>query len=180
MDNNSELHFFSCEKKYGELSNFYVLNKPIIYQAMVYETSEHLYHALKYLEDPTVINLEFADVIRKAKTPYMAKILAKQKCGDTYKWRLDLNKTIKKYQELGAKPISNLDQRKIELMKRCLVLKFETDLHCKNILLSTGNKVLVEASPYDTFWGRMHGKGRNELGKLLMQIRSEIQSTFDT
>lgn len=53
----------------------------------------------------------------------------------------------------------------------------------KDILLSTGNKILVEASPYDKIWGvglgenndlildEKNWKGTNFLGEVLMQVR---------
>ena len=38
-------------------------------------------------------------------------------------------------------------------------------------LLQTGDKILIEDSPYDNFWGvGSDGKGRNQLGRCLMDI----------
>lgn len=46
------------------------------------------------------------------------------------------------------------------------------------MLLSTAGSVLVEASPHDLFWGGgREGEGLNYLGRLLMQLRSEILGT---
>jgi hypothetical protein len=65
--------------------------------------------------------------------------------------------------------------------------KFSQNLKLKAILLSTEDKILVEASPYDTIWGigLYHGddkvldeknwKGQNLLGKALMCVRDEIR-----
>ena len=56
----------------------------------------------------------------------------------------------------------------------------------KDILLSTGNKILVEASPYDTIWGvglgenndlildEKNWKGTNFLGEVLMKVRNTL------
>lgn len=49
------------------------------------------------------------------------------------------------------------------------------------MLLSTAGSVLVEASPHDLFWGGgREGEGMNYLGRLLMQLRSEILGTIQT
>jgi predicted NAD-dependent protein-ADP-ribosyltransferase YbiA (DUF1768 family) len=41
--------------------------------------------------------------------------------------------------------------------------------------LQTGKKKIVEDSPKDSFWGwGPDRKGRNELGKLWMKLRKEI------
>ena len=57
----------------------------------------------------------------------------------------------------------------------------------KEFLLGTGDKTLVEASPYDRIWGigmkaneegiedEANWKGHNLLGKVLMDVRKEIQ-----
>jgi diaminohydroxyphosphoribosylaminopyrimidine deaminase/5-amino-6-(5-phosphoribosylamino)uracil reductase len=46
------------------------------------------------------------------------------------------------------------------------------------MLLSTAGSILVEASPHDLFWGGgREGEGLNYLGRLLMQLRSEILGT---
>jgi len=56
----------------------------------------------------------------------------------------------------------------------------------ENYLLSTGNKILVEASPYDKIWGIGMDKenpnalnpekwnGENLLGFALMEVRDEL------
>lgn len=45
------------------------------------------------------------------------------------------------------------------------------------MLLSTApDQLVVESSPNDFYWGRgIDGTGSNLLGKLLMQVRSELQ-----
>jgi ribA/ribD-fused uncharacterized protein len=64
--------------------------------------------------------------------------------------------------------------------------KFNQNEHLKKILLSTGNKILVEASPYDAIWGvgmsednpdiydSKKWKGTNWLGEVLMQVREDL------
>ena len=45
-------------------------------------------------------------------------------------------------------------------------------------LLATGAEVLIEDAPDDYFWGRgADGTGANNLGKILMALRSLLRST---
>ncbi len=64
-------------------------------------------------------------------------------------------------------------------MLKALRVKFDQHQDLKQKLLSTGDAKLVEASPYDSYWGnatRKDGsKGLNKLGILLMKVRSELK-----
>lgn len=43
-------------------------------------------------------------------------------------------------------------------------------------LLATGNAYLEEGNTWgDRIWGTVNGEGENRLGKILMQVRQEIQ-----
>ena len=69
-----------------------------------------------------------------------------------------------------------------------LLAKFEQVNVCRAMLLATGDRLLVEASPHDLFWGvgiglndvrlwnRKYHRGHNMMGKLLMTVRDEIVS----
>lgn len=75
---------------------------------------------------------------------------------------------------------------RLEVMRTGLLAIFKQNLDLKRQLIETGEKLLVEASPIDQFWGSRCGlssellkmpskwSGRNEMGKLLMQIRSDF------
>ena len=66
--------------------------------------------------------------------------------------------------------------------------KFGQNARLKNYLLSTENKILIEASPYDQIWGIGLGKespdatqpekwnGQNLLGFALMEVRDELRN----
>ena len=66
-------------------------------------------------------------------------------------------------------------------------LKYSQNEEFKKLLLSTGNKILVEASPYDKIWGvglgaddplildKKNWKGKNLLGVSLMKVRELIK-----
>lgn len=181
MNNQEEevINFFNPTKPFGELSNFWILKIPIVFKHKCYPTSEHLYQSLKYIyfdnPPPSLENEEYAEIIRKAKTPNMAKILANRKLRYKYDWEIQLNNIIKKYEDKGI-VFNELEweKNKVIIMKKVLRLKFSTDEKAKHILLSTKNAKLRENSPFDKFWGYYNGEGQNMLGKLLEEIREEF------
>lgn len=66
-------------------------------------------------------------------------------------------------------------ESKVEVMGRALRAKFAQHEGPREMLRSSRGQELVESSPHDFVWGRgYNGRGRNQLGKLLMQIRDEI------
>lgn len=63
---------------------------------------------------------------------------------------------------------------KLEIMEVLLRYKFNIP-ELKVKLLATGNQELQEGNYWhDYYWGVCNGKGENNLGKLLMKIRSEL------
>jgi ribA/ribD-fused uncharacterized protein len=77
----------------------------------------------------------------------------------------------------------NLDLRpgwedmKVEVMRQLLVRKFTHPDLCKQ-LLDTGDAELIEGNTWgDIYWGVCKGRGKNMLGKLLMEIRANIRRT---
>jgi len=61
-------------------------------------------------------------------------------------------------------------------MREAVLKKFLTHTDIREILLSTGNEILVEDSSCDYFWGCGADKtGQNHLGKILMSVREEIR-----
>ena len=93
--------------------------------------------------------------------------------------------------KLGRK-VQNFNQSLWDQVKYLIVLngnwyKFSQNKHLKNFLLSTGDAVLVEASPYDAVWGiqlsadapdasnPMNWQGENLLGFALMEVRDELR-----
>lgn len=66
--------------------------------------------------------------------------------------------------------------QKDQIMMTGLRAKFQLP-QFKEKLLGTGNKYLSEHSPTDFYWGDGgNDSGQNKLGKLLMQLRSEIRN----
>lgn len=63
---------------------------------------------------------------------------------------------------------------KVGIMKELLIQKFSTPKY-NALLKETMGMTLVEGNNHrDTFWGVYNGKGLNNLGKLLMEVRDEI------
>lgn len=98
----------------------------------------------------------------------------------------------KEYKALGRK-IKNFNEEiwnnnKRDIVFKANIAKFTQNKELKNKLLSTGNKILVEASPYDAIWGikmtkddsrilnKETWKGENLLGYILMDVREEIKN----
>ena len=67
--------------------------------------------------------------------------------------------------------------------------KFSQNRELREFLLSTGDSILVEASPYDNIWGiklfantpeaqdSFQWRGENLLGFALMEVRDELRRT---
>lgn len=92
-----------------------------------------------------------------------------------------------------GRSIKNYDDRKWSQVRYMCVVegninKFKNNPALKEFLLSTGDKILVEASPFDKVWGIGLGpddpdardetkwKGQNLLGKALMEVREILRN----
>lgn len=76
-----------------------------------------------------------------------------------------------------------------EVMHLALTLKFEQNPPLKSMLLATGDKELIEASPTDCYWGiglpldnpnikdKSKWRGQNMMGKSLMTVREELRKS---
>ena len=72
--------------------------------------------------------------------------------------------------------ITGWDDMKLNVMRDILRAKANQHEYVKKKLLATGNRDLVENSWRDDFWGWGPNKdGKNMLGKLWMEIRTELQ-----
>jgi ribA/ribD-fused uncharacterized protein len=175
------LFFWRENEAFGELSNLFAMSEPLLYENKSYPTSEHLYQSLKFnYSGASSEQLEYAEKIRLAKTPTQAKILASQQvAGGGYAWRTALNPVIELYRAKGVQVRPDWDTVKVNVMRKVLLVKFESDQHCRNVLLSTANRTLVEHTSTDKFWadGGGDGKGKNMLGQCLMEIRDVLRAT---
>ena len=97
----------------------------------------------------------------------------------------------KRIKALGRK-VRNFDQTLWDRAKYSIVLngnwcKFSQNRALRDFLLSTGNSVLAEASPFDGIWGirlsaasseardPLKWRGENLLGFALMEVRDELR-----
>jgi len=138
--------------KYEFLSNFYPSELSIVCShnplIVPYKTVEHFYQASK----TTTLKDHMSIVVLDS--PGKAKRNARK-----------------------LKIRSDWEQIKVERMKCALISKFNNEKF-KQLLLNTETKNLVEGNSWrDTFWGvdKFTGEGFNMLGKLLMEIRSDLR-----
>ena len=136
------------------LSNFYPCE--IEYQGIKYPSVEHYYVAMK-VNDEQLINgryytpADFREMISRVDSPGLAK-----KIGQLVKIRKDWN------------------NKKLDFMNWVVREKFKNQ-ELAEMLLSTGDMELIEGNSWnDTFWGVCNGKGKNHLGKILMEVREEL------
>lgn len=131
---------------YAFLSNFY--SHTFRYKNKTYRTAEHAYQAAK------CANRYDALRIKQAPTPVAAK-------------RLGRRVYLREDWELV----------KFSIMREIVLAKFTSTNELRRLLLSTGDQELIEGNWWgDRFWGVCEGRGENNLGKILMEVRSEISS----
>lgn len=158
---------------YFEFSNFYPAKVRL--NGTVYPTTEHAYQAFKFLDrHSTERSREYAECIRLVNTPGKAKILANQKRVGGYKWRTDLNTLIDEYADVTLR--TDWDVVRNEVMFDIVMAKFAQILKLRALLLSTGDALIQENSPRDSYREIGHdGTGSNHLGRILMKIRSCVR-----
>jgi len=86
-----------------------------------------------------------------------------------------VNDAIRKYKKLVSIR-QDWEDIKVDVMRCGLMAKFTQNENLKKLMLSTGDAELIEDSPYDGFWGAANN-GKNMLGKLLMEVRRELEKT---
>lgn len=152
------------------LSNFWPTY--VTFEGELYPSVEHAYVAAKFLPkqlvfDPNrdwLVEVYLRGVIRNTRGPGKAKRL-----GQKYK---DLIRPDWKDVRLGV--MESLLRQKFDPSRET------ADEPLAQMLLDTGEQALVEGNVWhDNFWGnctcsKCPEPGENHLGKLLMQIRSEL------
>lgn len=65
---------------------------------------------------------------------------------------------------------------RVRVMEDLVRKKFTTHTELGNRLLLTGDEELIEGNTWgDRFWGVCRGEGENQLGKILMKVRTELR-----
>lgn len=146
---------------YFFLSNFYVSPILISYQGedFVLASGEHVFQGMKVAASTWSVedNLKWLRSMEANESPGFAKKAGKRISLDVPKWNL----------------------MSMACMRRTLDLKFEQHPGLRQQLLDTGNLTLVEYNNWgDTLWGvnEKTGSGRNQLGKLLMDLRQSLRN----
>lgn len=137
----------SFKNEYFFLSNF--SESPITIQGIVFPTVEHYFQAMK------ASSYEEFLLVSNAKTPGEAKKLGR---------KIHIR--------------SDWDKIKDQIMEYAVFKKFEND-PLKSKLLGTLNTELIEGNYWgDEYWGVSvkTNNGLNKLGKILMKVRTHLQS----
>jgi len=135
--------------EYEFLSNFYP--SPIIHNGLLFKTVEHAFQAEKSVDEE--IWKVFAYEVY---TPGDAK---------------------RKGRLITMRP--DWDEIKYDRMKLFVHKKFKLP-PLRKFLLDTGDAHLEEGNNHgDTTWGTVNGKGRNWLGKILMEVREEKRKEME-
>jgi ribA/ribD-fused uncharacterized protein len=141
------IRFYSVSDDYGEFSNF--ARYPISLKGKRWPTSEHYFQAQKFAEPKD------QEEIRNANTPMLAAQMGR-----------DRKRKLRR----------DWESAKIGVMRDAVEAKFRQHAELGAMLLATGNAKLVEHTENDDFWGDGgDGKGRNELGRILMAVRERLR-----
>jgi ribA/ribD-fused uncharacterized protein len=137
------------------LSNFYPCE--IEHRGIKYPTVEHYYVAMK-IKGP--INYKGVQLTEGDAREYVSRLptpaAAKQ-----------FGRSIEIREEW--------ESIKLIAMEWGLRVKFAPSTPLADMLIQTGDEELVEGNNWgDKFWGRVNGDGENQLGRLLMKIRDEL------
>lgn len=142
------VEFYSTKAKYGEFSNFAAFGFHV--DGQFYRTSEHYFQVMKFEDEA------YREKIRETKSPMIAARLGRSR---------------------KVKIREDWEEVKVDVMREALQAKFAEHAELRELLLSTGDEPLVEAAARDYFWGvGKDGTGQNWLGKLLMELREQLQN----
>lgn len=146
LDTDTQIFFY--EQDFYVLSNFSAFNVDIFGRR--FQTAEHAYHWRKFAGAyPTI-----AHAIENSTSAHNAFKLAEQ-----HKDKLP----------------QNWNAVRLSFMREILREKVKQHEYVRRKLLATGNKEMIENSWRDDFWGWGQNRdGKNMLGKLWMEIRTEL------
>lgn len=150
---DTQKQVFFYEQDFYILSNFSAF--AVNFNGIKFPTAEHAYHAQKFIDPNKGLgNEEIVWQIQSATSAHEA---------------------FKIGQAFVNKRRPDWDEVKVDIMRRILKAKVEQHEYVKRKLLATGDRELIEDSWRDDFWGWGPNKnGQNMLGKLWMELRTEI------
>ena len=147
------IKFYSTFGKYGAFSNF--SRHSVVIDHKRYKTTEHFYQAQKFIKT----DKQWANKIAKQARPSQAASLGRDK----------------------SRPLrKDWESVKVDVMRRALRAKVEQYSSIEELLLSTGDRKIIENSPKDAYWGvGPSGRGKNMLGRLWMELREQLRAAGD-
>lgn len=146
---------FRVNEQFGELSNMSNVF-PLVVQGISVRSSEALYQAMRYPHQP-----DWQREILAAPHAMRSKMASK-----------------KNQRQLSSRP--DWEQVREDIMRWCLWVKAsQHSVRFGEVLLSSGDRKIVERSRRDRFWGAVPVEddlleGENMLGRLLMELRDEF------
>lgn len=147
------IKFYSVADEYGEFSNFAAY--PIKIGKKTWPTTEHYFQAMKFKEKSE------QEKIRKANSPMLAARMGRDR--KKRKLRRDW------------------ESAKGNVMREAVTAKFTQHDELRELLLATGDAKIVEHTANDDYWGDGgDGKGRNMLGRILMDVRAKLREEQDS
>lgn len=141
------INFYLTDAPYGEFSNF--ASYPIFLSDKTWPTTEHYFQAQKFA------GTEHEEIIRLEESPMKAARMGR-----------DRNRPLR----------SDWESVKDNVMRTALFAKFSQHPELRSLLLGTGEATIVEHTENDNYWGDGgDGTGRNMLGIMLMDLRSQLR-----
>jgi ribA/ribD-fused uncharacterized protein len=142
------IYFYSVRETFGCFSNFSPHGFSL--DGKDWRTSEHYFQAMKFAGTP------FEETVRAAPSPKDAANMGRDRA-------------------LPLRP--DWESVKDEVMRKAVLAKFRAHPDIAAILVGTGEEEIVEKAIHDAYWGcGPDGKGRNMLGKILMEARATLRS----
>jgi N-glycosidase YbiA len=144
----NSIKFYKVNDEYGSFSNFAPYS--IFIESQVWLTTEHYFQASKFNDN------NIKEKIRSLKSPMQAAEEGRKK----------------------QNPIrQDWEEVKLDVMRKAIRSKFFQHHELKLTLVRTNDKVIIEHTSNDNYWADGgDGKGQNMLGKLLMELRTELLS----
>jgi len=141
------IYFYNTQGQYGCFSNF--SRHRFELDGVVWPTSEHYFQAQKF------VGTDYAEEIRRARTPKDAAAMGRDR-----------------HHPLRA----DWEIVKNTIMRKAVLRKFESHADIQAVLLATDEAELIENAPGDYYWGcGQDGTGQNNLGKILMSVRTVLR-----
>jgi len=142
------VYFYAQTDAFSEFSNFAPYG--VAMDGVWWRTVEHYFQAQKFHDAAYRARIRLANRPKDAKTLGMTRAIA-------------------------LRP--DWDEVKDGIMLRAVTVKFETHDELAQLLLSTGERMIVENAPMDGYWGcGPDGTGLNKLGRILMAVRGQLRS----